>query len=268
MQFAAKSANGVTWTLMHKAASAGNVAEFKGKYKVPNVEVEGKANTNGDLNIEIKDSFAQGFAAKMTGKLLADETEKEKTLAGGELSYKQGRVATALNLDFLPSSSVLASKFSVVGGVEGIYLGAELVAEFSADAKKLVDYNIGTEFALKDYTFTVKTEKKLDLLHVLLTHKYDASRTLVGAAAFDLTDSKTTLPTASIKFGGSYAADPNTVYKMFVERNAKKESSASLSFEQKWRSDVRLGVTSNCSVTDPSKHKIGVQLSFGELTDD
>jgi len=240
-----------------------SVSSLTGKYEDKAWgSVEAFLDTNTDYKVVAKiTKLLKGLTAKA-------KTETKKDIQfQGDLDYTQSNF-TGFGTILASADKAVGKKLTVGAFVthEGMSVGAQ--ADFSlngaAGSSALTDYGLGAQYCHKDFTASVQSEKKLDVLKGSCTHIYSSSTLLAAQADVNLAKGVD----ASITVGGQHTLDSdNTLLAKFqLKQGAGVVSGV-------WERVLNRNVKASFAVEFDATHfnianpKLGVGLQLGDLSD-
>jgi hypothetical protein len=136
-------------------------------------------------NVETEVDTRGTASAEITATKLANNTSvivkaTEKGTARVSAEYKQENLAGAVGIDW--SKANTSADASVAAGLDGFAVGGE--GKYDATKSDFSSYNAGAEYSAKDFTASVKTDKKFEAILASYFHNVNtgrAGKTQVGA---------------------------------------------------------------------------------------
>ncbi|CEG48891.1 voltage-dependent anion-selective channel [Plasmopara halstedii] len=251
------ASNGVSFTtegemVSNKAILAKLSASFKHEnsgvvFKKLQVTTHGRLITEAELpNI-----FTRGL--KLTAKIedgsLAKSVHAKRIgVFGWEYQHSKYSVDGAIDI-----GSTTISK-SAVYSFDNVLVGAQ--AAFNYEKSAVVDHNVALSYRGSDFTATLHTKKKFNVLSGSFHHHLSYDTVYSALFNYDLKSGQNTL-----SVGGRYNADRLTTYAGKVESNGH----VSLALIQKIRPYLALTTSARVDVKnfDGDAHKFGIGLTLG-----
>jgi len=235
-------------------SKAGDIGgNVKAKYKNKDFgEFEGEIGTGGTLSGEVK-------ATKLADGLTLTVKGTERPQAKVTADYKQDSVAASLALTVESSTNKVEP--TLVVGADNFSVGGQV--EYDTAASDLSDYNFGAEFSQKDYTLSLKTQQKANVLvgsyFYTIPQKNAKLRTQLGAQ-FDWNLKSNDRVLA---LGTEHDVDESTTVKSKVDTNAQI---AAVVEHRLTNPALKVGLSALWNgrdrTTTPSR--FGVALTFGD----
>jgi hypothetical protein len=165
------------------AIESSTTSDEKGNWS-GNVKATYKNKDFGNVETEVDTRGTASSEATFTKlanntSVIVKVTEKPTVRASAE--YKQENVAAAVGVDW--SKTTTTADGSVSAGLDGFAVGGD--GKYDATKSEVASYNAGAEYAAKDFTASVKTDKKFEAVLVSYFHNVNtgrAGKTQVGGS--------------------------------------------------------------------------------------
>jgi len=239
------TANGVVLESSLKDGVEGGV---KATYKQTDIGTfQAEVSTAGSAKYSVK---AEKLAKGLTAKLSGDEKPSGKV----ELDYAQEMVSTSIVSDVSANSVVLDG--AATAGYDGFSAGGHV--KYDVSAQQTRDFNVGAEYSLSDYTFTVKTSDSISKIAVGYYHNYSSDLQVGAQLQYDLKSSGNV-----ITVGGSCKLDVASAVKLKVDSHGLlaavlEHRLASPSVK------VLLAAETNAKAASTAPERFGVSLHLGD----
>jgi len=266
-----KTASGLVFTTGGEFDSKINLTgNVKVNYKNANFgEVEGSLSTAGPSKVEVKmKKLTKGLVVVVTGDTATSFKKNDnfdRATAKLAAEYTQDFFAGAASIETaFTRTNILAG--SGVIGFDGLSVGGEI--KFNTNKTSDVeDYNVGAEYAGADFTATLKTEKKGNVLTASYLHKVSGDLTVGGQFSTKLDGTK--LESGSERTAGvaaEYKVDAQTGVKV----RANTDRVAALAVEHRLpKSSLAVGLASSWGIASdfsvPKPKDFGLSFTFGDF---
>jgi hypothetical protein len=158
---------------------------------------ETELSTDGTTKATVTaDKVSKGLVVKVSG------TQK---LAGSvDVDYRQDFYAASAGADV--SAEQRALRGSLVVGFDGLSVGA--AAEFDARAQAVTNYNAGVEYSQSDFTGSIVTANKADVINTSYLHRVSSDVSLGGLFSYDISSGA-----RDLTVGGELVVDSATTVR-------------------------------------------------------
>lgn len=252
-----KASNGVSFTTEGDMVSNKTIlAKLSGSFTHTNSGLVFKklqVTTNGRLisEAELPNVFTKGLklTAKIEdGSLAKNVHAKRVGVFGWEFQQSNFSVDGAIDV-----GSTIISKAAVYS-FDNVLIGAQ--AAFNYNKSAVVDHNVALSYRGNDFTATLQTKKRFDVLSGSFHHHLSYDTVYSALFNYDLKSGQNTL-----SVGGRYNADKLTTYAGKVE----SDGHASLALIQKIHPYLALTTSARVDVKnfDSDAHKFGIGLTLG-----